>query len=770
MLSLRPSHGSQAVTDHGIRLLYIISGGSAIDSATTGQLIKAVGKGQLTEVESAAAALTELRSSSTEYRALLISPGFSEPEALALIRGLRNEGAGVAIVPVVTEAQRGLCSSAVRAGAEAVLLMVNGVVIDAQETLGRILPRATSAPAATHPPATVAATKRALAELRKLHALLYGKGRSSTSEEESAEPSPGEGGRLGLTPTPSPPPPAPASPAGADVMAEKPRATHAAAATATTHLRRPVLASVPAPRAQQAADKTFDGRTRAALEAALQASRVELRRAADAHAAERDVWEATRKELEARVDDVHAESRGRVDLEAELTEAKKKFGAATDAHAVERTTWDATRRELEMRVKTLQAVIGSTRKIEAELKTTQAELQSRMSVESTAEAEWAETRARLEAELESRAAEIESANTARSELEAAVLSAQAELHQVATAHADATAVWEEARDQLQEQIRELQSAAGESARHDSQSVEEARAEIDQARRAADEAASVAERARADAEALKAEFETRGRALEDLRAEHARLAAAYRGLEGKLSEARERVRQLSEEAPASRAAQPAPEPNAALAAAEQRREVSRVEQVGKLGAAMAPEIETLVSSIDQAASKIVRQLDPSSPQRAELEAILKSSSRATSLVRQLISFSRRQAKPLAKIDLNEIVKRAEPSVARLLGSEIELKLALGPAGSLAVGEDDVEQILTALAFSARESLTMGGSVVLSTAVTGGRVQLSVTAFGYGVQPAKSSSALDGVVKRCGGELTLGGDADRDAVVQVSLPQA
>ena len=136
----------------------------------------------MTQVESAGGALAELQSSQTVYRALLISPGFSEPEALALIRGLRNEGAAVAIVPVVTESQRGLCSSAVRAGAEAVLLMVNGALVDAQETLSRILPRAASTPPAAkiRPAAAVAAGQRALAELRKLHSLLYGKGRDAT--------------------------------------------------------------------------------------------------------------------------------------------------------------------------------------------------------------------------------------------------------------------------------------------------------------------------------------------------------------------------------------------------------------------------------------------------------------------------------------------------------------------------------------------------------------------------------------------------------------
>jgi signal transduction histidine kinase len=754
-----------------MRLLYVSSGGSPIDTAATGQLAKTVGRTHLTEVESAAAAIAELRETATEYHALLISPGFNETEVLALIRGLRNEGAPVAIVPVVSEAQRGLCTSAVRAGAEAVLMMMNGVLVDTQETLNRILPRASAQPppvesAPSRPPAAVVATQRALAELRKLHWLLYGKARKSDAAGDEADHEPGDGGRLGLT-QPVTKSDESVSPAGAeDAMADKSRSTHAPAHVGTPHTRRPVLASVPTVRDSRGAEKTFDSRTRAALEAALQASRVELRRAADAHAAERDVWEATRKELEARLDDGRPDVRGRMELEGALVDAQKRLAMATDGFAAERAAWENTRRELEMRVKTLQAVIGSTRKIEAELRTTQAELQRVTSGEGSKESGWEEARQRLEAELESRTSELESraneletrthaldvANAERTRLQESLEAAHAELQRMATSHAEAAFDWERHREQLEHQLIELQ-AAGESARNEWAS--------------AHHATSDAEQARSEAEGLRTELETRTRALEELRAEHARLAAAYRGLEGKLSEAREQVRQLGNRP----SADPVQAPAASAGLADLRRDGNRAEQIGKLGAAMAPEIEALVSSIDQSASKLVRQFDPSNPQRAEIEAILKSSSRATSLVRQLLTFSRRQARPVARVEVNDVVKRAEPSLARLLGADIELKLALGPAGALTAGDHDVEQMLSVLMFSVRESLPLGGSVVISTAtLDGSRLQIAATAFGYGVQPARSSSALDGVVRRCGGELTLAGEPDRDAVVQISLPQA
>jgi signal transduction histidine kinase len=194
--------------------------------------------------------------------------------------------------------------------------------------------------------------------------------------------------------------------------------------------------------------------------------------------------------------------------------------------------------------------------------------------------------------------------------------------------------------------------------------------------------------------------------------------------------------------------------------------------------MAPELESLIAMVDRSAGEILRDLDPASPARAKAQAIAESSERAVSLLKQLVSVSRRQARPAAAIDLNDVVHRVEPTLARLTGDEVELTIALGQTATLTLGESDFEQILTALVFSARESLTMGGSILLSTSAydpdqnpaeaPSSTVTLSATAFGYGVQAAKASPALEQAVRRCGGQISVGGEPDRDAIVQVALP--
>jgi hypothetical protein len=148
---------------------------------------------------------------------------------------------------------------------------------------------------------------------------------------------------------------------------------------------------------------------------------------------------------------------------------------------------------------------------------------------------------------------------------------------------------------------------------------------------------------------------------------------------------------------------------------------------------------------------------------------------------LLTFSRRQARPLAAIDLNAAIVRAEQTLSRLAGVDVDFSVSLGASGMIAVGEEDLEQMLAALVFSARESLTMGGSIMILTSLEEAeadpanqdgeapRVLLTTIASGYGVQQAQSSPAVESAVDRCGAELVLGGDIDRDAVFQVAFPQ-
>ena len=421
-----------------------------------------------------------------------------------------------------------------------------------------------------------------------------------------------------------------------------------------------------------------------------------------------------------------------------------------------------------------------------------------------AEQEWKVLRQQLEEQLVSRDRDLQTAAAARAEAADVLQGVKADLQKAVGAQASISAEWDAVRkqleDHLQKRTEELQAAgrakvelqmaldgvraelrlAHDLRATDGKAIESMRDELEQSVRGA--AAGDQDRLRLQA------------AVRDLTLERTHLSAANGVLERQLSDARDRIRQLSEETETFRTRIDAPpepamketagrtpveRPRAVEAAPAARpRPTGHVEELGKMGAAMAPELESLIAMVDRSASDMLRELDPSSPARAKAQTIAESSERAVSLLKQLASVSRRQTRSAAAaIDLNDVVHRVEPTLVRLTGDEVELTIALGQTATLTLSENDLEQILTALVFSARESLTLGGSILLSTsafdpnqspAASASTVTLSATSFGYGVQAAKASPALEHAVRRCGGEITLGGEPDRDAIVQVALP--
>ena len=188
--------------------------------------------------------------------------------------------------------------------------------------------------------------------------------------------------------------------------------------------------------------------------------------------------------------------------------------------------------------------------------------------------------------------------------------------------------------------------------------------------------------------------------------------------------------------------------------EQLRLARRLEAAGRLAAEMAPELEAVLPSIEAP--------DGSASDRR----------RVALLLRQLLAFSRHQAKPAGLLSLNDAVRRATPLLRQVAGDLAPVTLELEDAGPIAASEDDVEQILSALAFAAGASLPYGGTLTFRTrTIREGfdqRTELSVTARGYGVHPVSVSSSLTRLVTKCGGTVRSTDDPALSTTLHVYLP--
>ena len=188
--------------------------------------------------------------------------------------------------------------------------------------------------------------------------------------------------------------------------------------------------------------------------------------------------------------------------------------------------------------------------------------------------------------------------------------------------------------------------------------------------------------------------------------------------------------------------------------EQLRLARRLETAGRLTAEMSSEIEALLPSLE----------DPDAEAHTRRRVAL--------LIRQLIAFTRHQAQPAGLLSLTDAIRRVEPRLKQIGGDLAPVTFELEDAGSIAASEDDVEQLLSALAFASAACLPYGGSIVFRTrSIREGFDQcneLSVTATGYGVFPISLSTSLTRLVTKCGGTVRSTDDPARSTTLHVFLP--
>ncbi|HVN70429.1 MAG TPA: ATP-binding protein, partial [Desulfomonilia bacterium] len=90
------------------------------------------------------------------------------------------------------------------------------------------------------------------------------------------------------------------------------------------------------------------------------------------------------------------------------------------------------------------------------------------------------------------------------------------------------------------------------------------------------------------------------------------------------------------------------------------------------------------------------------------------SSASSLVRQLLSFSKKQPAEPTSVDVNEVIKGMQGLLVPVMGSKINLKLMLDKKGCLVLGDrSQLEQVVMNLSLNARDAMPKGGTFTIAT---------------------------------------------------------
>lgn len=171
--------------------------------------------------------------------------------------------------------------------------------------------------------------------------------------------------------------------------------------------------------------------------------------------------------------------------------------------------------------------------------------------------------------------------------------------------------------------------------------------------------------------------------------------------------------------------------------EQLRHAQKMEAIGTLSGGVAHDFNNILSAIIGYASLLKIDMEGDNRSTHYVDQILASSERAAHLTQGLLAFSRKQVLNPKAANLNEIVRRVQNLLMRVIGEDIELRTNLSDKDlTILADSGQIEQILMNLATNARDSMPDGGLLSIETA----RVELPEHFVNAGVNGKTGEYAL------------------------------
>ncbi len=150
------------------------------------------------------------------------------------------------------------------------------------------------------------------------------------------------------------------------------------------------------------------------------------------------------------------------------------------------------------------------------------------------------------------------------------------------------------------------------------------------------------------------------------------------------------------------------------AVEILRQSQKMEEVGRLVGGVVHDFNNLLTVIGGHADLVLMGMDPMDPRRSSLEEIKKAGDRATTLARQLLTFSRKHSLSVELLDLGAVVGNLGKVLRRLISEDIELvTLAQAGMGHVLADVGQIEQVIINLVVNARDAMPAGGRLVIET---------------------------------------------------------
>ena len=239
--------------------------------------------------------------------------------------------------------------------------------------------------------------------------------------------------------------------------------------------------------------------------------------------------------------------------------------------------------------------------------------------------------------------------------------------------------------------------------------------------------------------------------------------------------------------------------------DQLRQAQKMEAVGQLAGGVAHDFNNLLMVIQAHVDRILGQLPHTDSCYADAVEIHNATTRAASLTRQLLAFSRKQILQPKVLDLGAVLAEVGKMLNRLLDTRITLQLQIEPGlGKIKVDRSQLEQAILNLAVNARDAMPDGGTLTIqgqnvefretqiwqhSSLPPGSYVMLAIGDTGIGIDADAQSRIFEpffttkapgkgtglglamvyGVVKQSDGAIAVSSELGRGTIFKIFLPK-
>jgi two-component system cell cycle sensor histidine kinase/response regulator CckA len=232
---------------------------------------------------------------------------------------------------------------------------------------------------------------------------------------------------------------------------------------------------------------------------------------------------------------------------------------------------------------------------------------------------------------------------------------------------------------------------------------------------------------------------------------------------------------------------------------------KMDMVGQLAGGIAHDFNNVLSAIMMANDFLLNAHKPTDPSFQDIMQIKQNATRAATLVRQLLAFSRRQTLRPQVLDLGDALSDLTMLLRRLIGEKVKLDLVHGrDLWPVKVDVSQFEQVIVNLSVNARDAMPDGGKLTVKTSnVTSDEsaqmsykgmpaadyVRIDITDTGTGIpadivdkifEPFFSTkevgkgtglglSTVYGIVKQTGGFVYVDSEAGQGTSFRIFLPR-